>query len=116
MWEDDAIEAFLQPPGSEGYYHLAANSEGVRYDARATGGLDAGWNGNWQVKVGRTEGGWTVTMTIQFDTLGAKPAGLWRMNFAREEADTKQATSWAYLFGGFHTPGRFGEVKVNVER
>ena len=111
VWEDDAVEIFLQPPGSEAYYHFAVNAAGSQYEARCTSGnLDAGWNCEWQAKAGRVEGGWMVEMTIPLKALGGSPTGLWRANFCREEADTGAATCWSPTFGGFHTPSRFGDL------
>jgi len=45
---------------------------------------------------------------IPLKAVGGAPAGRWRANFGREEADTKAATCWSPTFGGFHTPERFG--------
>lgn len=110
VWEDDAVEVFLQPGGTGAYYHLAVNAAGSRYDARCAPGIDAGWNGSWQAAARSGEDGWAVEMVIPFASLGARPEGAWRVNFGREEADTGSATCWSPTFGGFHTPGRFGEV------
>lgn len=110
VWEDDAVEVFLQPPSCRGYYHFVVNAAGQQYDAYAEGGLDASWNADWQAAVGRTGDGWVVEMAIPFGAVGGQPSGLWRMNFGREEADTKLATCWAPTFGGFHAPSRFGVV------
>jgi hypothetical protein len=111
VWEDDAVEIFLQPPGEEAYYHFAVNAAGSQYEARCLpGSLDAGWNCEWKAKAGRVDGGWTVEMAIPLKALGGSPTGLWRANFGREEADTGAATCWSPTFGGFHTPGRFGDL------
>ena len=111
VWEDDAVEVFLRPPGSEAYHHFALDSAGVQYEARCAGGIDQGWNGEWQAKTGRTAEGWIAEIAIPWSTLGARAEGLWRANFGREEADTAVASSWSPTFGaGFHEPGRFGEV------
>ncbi len=115
VWEDDAVEVFLQPPGEEAYYHFAVNAAGSTYEARCTpGSLDAGWSCSWAARSGRSDGAWTVEMVIPVDALGSHtdlhPAGLWRANFGREEADTGAATCWSPTFGGFHTPARFGDL------
>lgn len=110
VWEDDAVEVFLQPPGSSGYYHFAVNAAGQQYDAYAEGGLNASWNAEWQAAAGRERDGWVVEMAIPFSVVGGQPTGFWRANFGREEADAKVATCWAPTFGGFHTPSRFGKV------
>ncbi len=109
VWEDDAVEVFVQPPG-QGYYHLAVNAGGSVYDARCTPALDSGWNGTWTARTARAGEAWTVEIAVPLATLSAKPAGLWRLNLGREEADTKRASCWCPLLGGFHTPARFGEL------
>jgi hypothetical protein len=109
VWEDDAVEVFLQPPGSEAYYHFAVNAVGSRYEARCQGGIDAGWNADWQAQTGAVADGWTVEIAIPLKPL-APAQGLWRANFGREEADTKLATCWCPTFSSFHAPARFGTV------
>jgi hypothetical protein len=113
VWEDDAVEVFLQPPGAEEYYHFAVNAAGSQYEARcAAGGLDAGWNCAWQAKAGRVEGGWAVEITIPLQAVGGAASGVWRANFGREEGDTGTATCWSPTFDGFHVPGRFGDLAL----
>lgn len=110
VWKDDAIEVFLQPPGSESYYHLAVNAVGSRLDERCGGGHDTAWTASWEAKAGPDADGWSVEMAIPLDAFGAKAEGTWRVNIGREEADTQCATCWSPTFGGFHTPARFGEL------
>ncbi|MGE5530743.1 MAG: carbohydrate-binding family 9-like protein, partial [Bacteroidota bacterium] len=109
VWEDDCAEIFLQPPGTETYYHLAVNAAGSQFDARCPGS-DASWSPEWQAKAGRLADGWLVEVAVPWKSLGATGSGAWRVNFGREEADTKAATCWSPTFGGFHVPGRFGDM------
>jgi hypothetical protein len=111
VWEDDAVEVLVQPPGSDAYYHFVANAAGARYEARCLNGIDSSWDADWQATAGRVAGGWTVEIGIHLKSLEAAPRGLWRAEFGREEADTKAATCWAPTFDGFHTPARFGVVR-----
>ncbi len=109
VWEDDCVELFLQPPGSETYYHIAVNAAGSCFDARCPGS-DASWNPDVQAEAGRIDGGWVVEMAIPWGELQGKPEGGWRINLGREDTQTKQATCWSPTFGGFHVPARFGEM------
>ena len=111
VWEDDAVEVFLQPAGSDAYYHFAVNAAGARYEARCLNGIDSTWGADWHAKTGLVGDGWTVEIAIPLNSLGAAPRGLWRADFGREEADTKAATCWAPTFDGFHTPARFGVIR-----
>jgi len=110
VWEDDAAEVFLQPPASDGYYHFAVNAVGSRYEARCQDTLDSGWNADWQAQTGRTADAWIAEIAIPLSSLAA-PQGFWRMNFGREEFDTKAATCWSPTFSSFHAPERFGVVE-----
>jgi len=110
VWEDDAVEVFLQPPGSDVYYHFIVNAVGSRYDARCLKGQERSWDAAWQAKTTVGAEGWAVEMAIPLQALGAKADGLWRVNFGREEADTSRATCWSPTFASFHTPERFGEI------
>ena len=109
VWEDDCVEVFLQPPGSDTYYHLAVNAAGSCFEARCPGS-DASWNPDMQAKAGRIDGGWVVEMAIPWAAVQGKPGGVWRINLGREDTQTKQATCWSPTFGGFHVPARFGEM------
>jgi hypothetical protein len=113
VWEDDAVELFVQPPASSCYYHFVVNAAGQQYDARIESGtLDAAWSADWQAAVGRDADGWVVEMAVPWRVFGSGPMGLWRMNFGREEADTHIATCWAPTLGSFHSPERFGKVAL----
>ncbi|MCX7597255.1 MAG: hypothetical protein N2512_00080 [Armatimonadetes bacterium] len=110
VWEDDAVEVFLQPPSVSGYYHFVVNAAGQQYDARIENVFEASWDAQWEAATGRDGDGWVVEIKIPFSVLGGEPSGVWRVNFGREEVDTKTATCWAPVFGGFHSPARFGIV------
>jgi hypothetical protein len=110
VWEDDAVEVFLQAPGGSVYYHFGVNAAGSRYDARGEGSTDSRWSAPWTAAAGVTEGGWVVEIAIPLSALGAKAEGVWRANFGREEADTHRASCWSPTLGSFHTPARFGEM------
>lgn len=108
VYEDDAVEVFLQPGGAGAYYHLAVNAAGARLDGRCEAGENLGWNGDWQAQTGQVEGGWVVELSVSLASLQGSANGEWRANFCREEADTKTATAWNPTPGGFHKPGQFG--------
>jgi len=110
VWEDDALEIFLQPPGSRAYYHFGVNAVGSRYDARCEGSTDPRWSTPWTARTRADGDAWVAEIAIPFTSLDAKPEGLWRANFGREEADTRRATCWSPTMAGFHTPARFGEL------
>ena len=112
VWRDDCVEVLVQPPGSEAYYHFAANAAGSQMESRCVPGSEqVSWDCDWEAKAGAAGDGWLVEMAIPLAALGAKAEGFWRMNFGREEADTKTPTCWSPTGGGFHVPQRFGDVR-----
>ena len=106
VFSDDCVEIFLQPP-SGGHYHLAANSIGTLYDAREQG---AQWDGDCQVAAVRGNGWYTVELSIGLASLGASPAGEWRVNFCRERTAVVEQSTWSGLQGAFHQPAQFGDL------
>lgn len=44
VWDDDAAEVFLQPPGAGAYLQFISNAAGSVYDGR---GRDGTWDANW---------------------------------------------------------------------
>ena len=112
VWADDCVELFLQPPGSEAYYHFGVNAVGSLMESRCAPSEQVGWNCAWEARTGLTAEGWTVEAAIPLAALGGRAEGFWRMNFGREEADAKTATCWNPTGGGFHVPAGFGEVRL----
>jgi hypothetical protein len=110
VWVDDCVELFVQPPGSEAYYHFAVNALGSTMESRCAPSESFAWNAPWEAKVGRLPDGWSVEIAIPFTSLEAKPEGFWRMNFGREEADTKSPSCWNPTGNGFHVSTAFGEI------
>jgi len=111
---DDAIEIFIKPAeNAPAYYHFAANSIGVTYEARiANGKSDKSWNGRWTCKSAVEEKTWTAELAIPFPGLNvASPADgrVWRMNFCRDWQNPPERTSWSHAYA-FKEPARFGEV------
>ena len=112
--KDDAIEIFIRPAeGAPTYYHFAANSRGVTYEARiANGKSDKSWNGKWTCKSTTAEKMWTAELRIPFASLNVSPpedGRVWRMNFCRDWQNPPERTSWSHAYA-FSEAARFGEV------
>jgi len=113
VWGDDCVEVFLQPPGSEAWYHLAVNSLGTLYDARCNPRGDASWESGAQVRTARSRDEWTVETAIPFAAFGAAPVvgTTWRGNICRERVQGRELSTWAPVGRRFHTPSRFGVLR-----
>ncbi len=107
VFRDDCVEIFLQPPDGP-YYHLAVNSIGTLYDARAG---DVAWDGECVVAARRGTRSYTVELSVTFASLEAAPRGRWRVNFARERTAVAELSTWSGLQGSFHQPAQFGDLR-----
>lgn len=114
VWEDDAVELFLDPGHSQrDYYQLIVNAAGTCYDGRTK---QASWNGAWTAKAAKLADGWSVELAVPFATVGAAPAdgALWGLNVCVGRPGLR-ALSWAPVAGGFHEPERFGHLRFTAD-
>ncbi len=66
----DALELFIQPPGSSVYYQFMMNRQGNLYDAKV---LDNSWNSGWTCTTRDEADKWVATLKIPLDKFGATP-------------------------------------------
>ncbi len=110
----DHVELFFANE-RDGYYHLAYDYHGNRYDAMIT---DAAWNTRWEVKTEKTADGWRsiarIPMTsINYEMLKNNKLRflLFVANFGKE--GQRELASWG---GGItHSANSFGELTVELE-
>ena len=68
---EDSIELYLAPTfGKTDYFLFMANAIGTRYESH---GMDASWNGPWQVAASSAGGNWRLEIAIPFSSLGINP-------------------------------------------
>ena len=122
VWQDDAIEIFINPE-DKGYYQLLVSHTGVRADlgySATRGGGKIGWNAepDWSAKTAVGKGFWTAEVKVPFDAL-------WKWKFAPTHGERfrlkicrliyeksgntgdRHFTSWNDLPGGVFS-GNFG--------
>ncbi len=109
VWQDDAIEVFVQPSDTSQYYQVIVNAAGDIADFE---GRSSSWDADVEAAVRSGETGWSVEMRIPWEDLGGapKPGETWRVNFARDIADGQPLT-WAQMDENFHEPENFGEMR-----
>ncbi|OGV33072.1 MAG: hypothetical protein A2020_07935 [Lentisphaerae bacterium GWF2_45_14] len=117
VWNDPSIELFLDPNLTRNYYyHLAFNQKGTQYDSMCG---DVSWNGQWKVATSTAPDGksWTAELFLPFGELGINrgTGDLWGLNICRYDAANKEACCWSPTYGGYHTPERFGQIKIDRE-
>ena len=122
VYKDDCVEVFLDPAGTrQQFKHFIVNVAGVQYDDDSG---DSSWNATWDAVPRRYADRWTVEFRIPFASLGlgnlfalplVKGSGNgvqpnWIANFNRNNPKSGELTGWSPTFGGFRSPGRFGEL------
>jgi len=72
VWEDDAVEFFIQPdPQDSTYFQFVGNSAGVFFDSYGLTGRQ--WNGDWTYQTSVGPGFWEGELSIPLATLGLTP-------------------------------------------
>jgi len=109
VYGDDSVEIFLSTsPDAKGYYQLATNTLGTRYDAF---NQNSSWNADWRCASVKNLEDWSVEFAIPLATLNRTPQETpWRINLCRSRFAGKEPefSSWSPLKDdSFHTPGRF---------
>jgi hypothetical protein len=128
VYRMDCVELFLDPESaawSRRYYHfIVAPAGNALYDDRTgfktAGDQDETWNAEglqYGFHVDREKKRWTVTISIPFASLNARPpspGAVWMGNFARERfaGGFRQLMLWSQGgAGGFCDPASFGRIR-----
>ncbi len=115
-WDDDAVEAWLQPEvGFTGKsFHLIVNAAGSLWDAEDQ---DAAWNGVAACAVAPGTGEWTAEVAVPhggLGTLAPSPGTRWQANFCRNlgaGGTANRFTEWAFTgSGGYGVWQMFGAL------
>ncbi|MBM4048862.1 MAG: hypothetical protein FJ279_27490, partial [Planctomycetes bacterium] len=112
-WLDDSIEVFLDPlHNHRDYVQLCVNSLGVIRDSRAK---DTAWQSSARAAVQREDAAWTIELAIPYEPLGlGLDAGTtWGINLVWNNRVRGEVATWS--LGGFHAPGRFGNVSLSPD-
>jgi hypothetical protein len=79
---------------------FGTNASGVQYDGqvRNQGNPSTTWDGSWDVRTQRVDGGWTAEFRIPLRTLRyGPPPQVWGLNFMRNIQRRRERTYWAPL-------------------
>jgi hypothetical protein len=108
VWADDSIEVFI---GDTHYYHLIFNAVGAIADEECRGeAKDMAWDADVKVATGRSEGAWTLTVSVPLKQVGLDRAGEHGLNICRNEIPQRELSCWSPTLNGFHQPARFGRA------
>ncbi len=113
LWDDDAVEIFIQPPQSRQYYQFIANAAGARYEG--VGVMGKQWDAAWRAAAGSGQGGWILEVEIPFAAFGrGRPADgeVWRFNVGWDrQTPARLLATWAPIASkSYHTPEAFGRL------
>lgn len=113
--EGDHIEIFISDPADKNEYYLFAfDSDGRHSDWSKGSGM--AWNGKWDVKTRRDDGGWDAVVsiplkTINTDVLKNSELRILPLRELHAHGDLKnENSSWGG--GGWHQCSLFGDVKL----
>ena len=122
LFDDDAVEVFVQPPGTPAYYQIAVGAGGGLYDgAHPTGDPAQGevkWESRARSAVMIQPHGWAVELAIPFAAFGVAPGPGWKVNVCRTRrgnAEPDEYTAVSPTFGGYHVPQRFAPLLLGGE-
>jgi hypothetical protein len=120
LFDDDAVEVFVQPPGTPGYYQIAVGAGGGLYDgAHPTGDPaqgEATWESGARFAVTIQPHGWAVELAIPFAAFGVAAGPGWKANVYRTRRGNAQPDEYTALnptFGGYHVPQRFAPLRLH---
>lgn len=117
VWQDDAVELFLDPhPQDEAYYQFIVNAGGTTWESRGT---DPAYGADWQAVVRVEDTAWSVEVRIPYAALGTAPpaeGAAWGVNVAWDRQTPSPATlTWASMSSSLHQPAAFRKVRFARE-
>lgn len=115
IWADDCIEIFLNHPDGIGYYHLAVNSLGGRYDAESKGGmnLDKDVNPAWSASVTADKAQWSAIIALPLSEFGYTNKKEVALSIVRTRVGKKEKSGWPS--NAYHSPGNHGTIQLRNE-
>ncbi|MCK4244475.1 MAG: hypothetical protein KAX20_02485 [Candidatus Omnitrophica bacterium] len=113
LWNENSIEIFIFPKGTDNYYHFVVSSIGSRWNGIGKGDPKIPLL-NWQAKSYKGEDFYSIEIRIPFEIFYTVPekGEKWRINIARNNytGSREKYTCWPYLKMGFHDLDNFGKI------
>jgi hypothetical protein len=119
IWENDSVELFLDSDGDRRTYdHFILSVAGAKFQQRVKSieELHKTTQLPWEGAAKVYENKWTAEIFIPYSTIGAKlkEGTVLRANLCRNNASTKENSSWVALLSHFHQPEYFGNLVMGV--
>lgn len=122
IWQDDCTEFFVSPSYDK-VYQIGVNPKGVLYDSEITRKehtddlltfkSDKDYETGTQVATSVEDGSWTVEAAIPLASVGIKtaPGARVKINFARENKEILEESTYSRLAGAFCQPEFFSTIE-----
>ncbi|MGQ9731093.1 MAG: glycoside hydrolase domain-containing protein [Candidatus Zipacnadales bacterium] len=112
VWEDDAIELFIAPPGMrDRYYQFIVNAAGVKWESI---GQEASYSADWQAQTQLAQDAWSIEMRIPLTSVGMSDFASsepWGLNVGWDrQTPAPGIFTWAPVKSSFHEPQSFWKV------
>jgi len=123
VWEDDAVELFIQPDTAvKSYYQFSGNSVGTIYDGFGSSTIATGstpeWNGDWTYKTSTGQGYWEGELSIPIKSIKMNiptDGSSIGFNICRDQTSGKsESSTWSRLATWYHEPDNFGRIKFST--
>ncbi len=115
IWRNDSVEVLIGADRTRtGYLHFFVDAAGGRLalsDGVPGEGSEVWDTPMWKSAVSRGDGEWTAEMSVSISGMGVGTAGdCIRANFARNEQELVERSSWRPRVGAFQNALHFGNV------
>ncbi len=114
VWSEDALELFVNRKEG-GYYHLALNPNGVRYDALSSAGfnLDTSANPNWKVETKDRKKGWSAVIALPLSEFAMRSGYHGEMRLSVKRSRQGETSGWPDA--SYHSPTNYGTIRLAHE-
>ena len=108
----ESVEIFIDADLDRSTYVQFRVSNGGMREARLGSGPDDPGLQTWSAGVAFEQDAWTVEAAIPFNVIGTIPVAndRWGVNFNRQRSVVGELGCWSNTGGGFHAPGKFGQI------
>ena len=113
LWNEDSIEIFIFPEGTDNYYQFVVNTIGSRWGGAGKSRPLAPLSLDWDAYTCKGKDYWSAEIRIPFEIFEKIPEKdeIWTGNICRNiYTSGDKHSSWAPLKKGFHEPGNWGKI------
>ncbi len=112
VWNEDALELFVNRKEG-GYYHLALNPLGTRYDALSQAGmnLDTSVNPEWKAQTRNRDKGWSAVIALPLGEFAMTNGRDGEVHLSLKRTRPGPVTS-GWPDAAYHSPASYGVIRL----